>query len=187
MDRDLVKNALKFAVVGGIFYLFGCYLIHLAGLEYTSLFDWLFRIILVIFILLPIILHKGANNGYLNFLDGIKIGMTTTVFLASFMAIGTWLYCDYLNSGYTDGYEKAYRELQYNRMMSQYVYDTWKKDTITQGAIDTVTNGLNKNIAEYTGHLFTTGGQVQLAFGAALFWGVLISITVTIFGQKAKE
>jgi len=184
---DLVKNALKFAVVGGIFYLLGCYLIHLAGQDYTSLSDWLFRFILVVFVLLPIVMHKGANNGYLNFLDGFKIGLATTVFLASFMAIGTWLYCDYLNSSYTEGYEEAYRELHYNRMMRQYIATTWKQDTITPGAIDTVKRGLNMNIEKYTYRLFTTGGQVQLAFGAALFWGILISLTVTIFGQKVKE
>ncbi|WMX13661.1 MULTISPECIES: DUF4199 domain-containing protein [unclassified Aureispira] len=184
---DIVKHGLKFAAVGGLLYLLGVYLIHLGGLDFTSISEWWFRGILVFFVILSIVLRKGSNNGYLSFLEGFKIGMITTAFLAIFIAISTWLYCDYLNPMYTDNYEQQYRTMHYEKMMRRYIAETWNRDTITPGAIDTIQRGLDLNINNHVGYLFTTGGQVQSNFLYSFFWGIMISFTVALLARNVKE
>ena len=123
---NTIKHGLKFASIGGIFYLLGMYLIHLGGLDFSSISDWWFRGILVIFIILSIVILKGQNKGFLNFIEAFKVGMTTTGFLTVFIAISTWLYCDYLNPMYTENYENEYRSMQYEKMMRRYIAEDAK-------------------------------------------------------------
>jgi hypothetical protein len=183
---DTIKYGLKFAAVGGLLYLLGLYLIHLGGLDFSSISDWWFRGILVFFVLITIVVKKGQNNGFLNFEEGFKVGMVTTVFLTVFIAIGTWLYCDYLNPMYTDNYKEQYRALHYEQMMREYIAKKWERDTITPGAIDTVQGGLDLN-EKYVGHLFTTAGQVQSNFLHSFFWGIMISLTVALLARNVDE
>ncbi|MBL4649537.1 MAG: DUF4199 domain-containing protein [Aureispira sp.] len=184
---DIIKHGLKVATIGGILYLLGLYLIHLEGLDFSSISEWWFRGVLVFFVILSIVLIKGQNNGFLNFTEGFKVGMATTCFLSVFIAISTWLYCDYLNPMYTENYEKEYRSMHYEKMMRKYIADEWNRDTITPGAIDTVQRGLDLNIRNYVGHLFTTAGQVQSNFLYSFFWGIMFSLTVALLARKVDE
>jgi hypothetical protein len=183
---DKVKHGLKFAGIGGIFYLLGMYLIHLGGLDFSSISDWWFRGILVFFIILSIVILKGENKGFLSFREGFTVGMITTGFLTVFIAISTWLYCDYLNPMYTDNYEQEYRTIQYEKMMRRYIAEEWKKDTITPGAIDTIQRGLDMYVKNQVGFLFTTGGQILSNFLHSLFWGIMISLTVSLLARKVE-
>lgn len=184
---NTIKHGLKFASIGGIFYLLGMYLIHLGGLDFSSISDWWFRGILVIFIILSIVILKGQNKGFLNFIEAFKVGMTTTGFLTVFIAISTWLYCDYLNPMYTENYENEYRSMQYEKMMRRYIAEEWKKDTITPGAIDTIQRGLDLYVKNQVGFLFTTRGQVISNFFHSFFWGIMISLTVGLLARNVKE
>jgi hypothetical protein len=184
---DIIKHGLKFATIGGILYLLGLYLIHLGGLDFSSISEWWFRGVLVFFVILSIVLQKGQNNGFLSFVEGFQVGMATTCFLAISIAIGTWLYCDHLNPMYTDNYEDQYRTMHYEKMMREYIAETWERDTITPGAIDTIQRGLDLNVNNYVGHLFTTAGQVQSNFIYSLFWGIMISLTVALLARNVDE
>lgn len=182
-----IKHGLKFAAIGGLMYLLGLYLIHLGGLDFSTISEWWFRGVLVFFVILSIVLKKGQNSGFLTFVEGFEIGMITTSFLAIFIAISTWLYCDYLNPMYTENYEAQYRALHYEKMMRRYIADEWARDTITPGAIDTIQRGLDLNIKNQVGHLFTTAGQVQSNFLYSFFWGIMISLTVALLARNVQE
>ena len=163
------------------------YLIHLEGLEFSAISEWWFRGILVFFVILSILIQRGKNNGFLNFKEGFQLGMATTCFLAVFITISTWLYCDYLNPMYTENYEKEYREMHYEKMMRRYIAKHWERDTITPGAIDTIQRGLDLNIKNQVGQLFTTEGQVKSNFLYSFFWGIMISLTVALLARNVKE
>lgn len=184
---DIVKHGLKFGAVGGLLYLLGLHLIHLGGLDFSSLSEWWFRGILVFFVILSIVLLKGQNNGFLSFVEGFKVGMSTTGFLSIFIAISTWVSCEYLNPTYTENYEKQYRAMHYEKMMRKHIADKWGRDTITQGAIDTVQRGLDLNVKNQVGHLFTTAGQIQSNFLYTFFWGIMISLTVALLARNVDE
>lgn len=182
-----IKHGLKFAAIGGLVYLLGLYLIHLGGLDFSSISEWWFRGVLVFFVILTIVIRKGRNNGFLTFVEGFQVGMITTGFLAVFIAISTWLYCDYLNPMYTENYEKQYRTMHYEKMMRRYIADEWGRDTITPGAIDTIQRGLDLNVKNQVGFLFTTAGQVQSNFLYSFFWGIMISLTVALLARDIDE
>ncbi|MFT5647170.1 MAG: Ca2+/Na+ antiporter [Aureispira sp.] len=184
---NIIKHGLRTAAIGGLLYLSGLYLIHLGGLDFSSISEWWFRGVLVFFVLLSIVVLKAQNNGFLNFEEGFKVGMVTTCFLTVFIAISTWLYCDYLNPMYTENYEKEYRSMHYEKMMRKQIAEGWNRDTITQGAIDTVQRGLDLNVKKYVGHLFTTAGQVQSNFLYSFFWGIMITLTVALLARKVDE
>jgi hypothetical protein len=69
-------------------------------------------------------------------------------------------------------------------MMRKYISETWKKDTVTQGAIDTINRGLDLNISKQTGTLFTTKGQMIISFLYTLFWGLTTAITVAMLSRQ---
>ena len=113
--------------------------------------------------------------------------MRITVFIAFYIAFGTWIFAKYINPIYIQGVEKSYREMQYKAMLEQYVYKNWnKKDTITQGAIDTVQNGLDMYIQK-TKYYFTIKGQVLINALYSLIWGFMISLTISLMTRKVKE
>ncbi|BDS12567.1 DUF4199 domain-containing protein [Aureispira anguillae] len=184
---DLIKRALKLSIIGGLTYWVGLYLLHQAQLDFSSLSDWLFRGVLVIFVVLTIVATKAAKSGWLSFSEGFRVGMLATGILAIFIAVGTWLYCEYMYPSYTHDYEQEYRTMHYDKMMRKYIAETWKRDTVTQGARDTIQRGLDLNIKNYTGHMFTTQGQVQTNFVYSFFWGVMITLTVALLARKVEE
>lgn len=184
---NLIKRALIISSVGGLFYLLGLYAIHQAQLDFSSISDWLFRGVLMFFVILTIITTKITQNGYLNFSEGFRVGMFATGFLAILMTLSTWIYCTRIHPTYAEDYEQEYRTLHYDKMMRKYISETWNRDTITQGAIDTIQRGLDLNIQKYTGHLFTVKGQVQTTLMYSFFWGLMITTTVALLARKVKE
>jgi len=184
---NFLKNTLKISTIGGITYLFGRYVLHQAGMDFTALTDWLFRLVLVGFISWTVLSFKALQNGYIGLLDGLRVGLWATLFLAIYIAFGTWFFCQYISPTYTEGLEKTYRTLHYDLMMRKYIAEEWGKDTITPGAIDTIQKGLDMNIEKYTGHLFTIRGQVQTSLFYSFFWGLAIAGTVAILGRRVKE
>ncbi|MCH2020952.1 MAG: DUF4199 domain-containing protein [Saprospiraceae bacterium] len=183
----LLFKTFKIASIGGVCYILGRFFIHKAGLDYTTASDWLFRVLMVVVVSFSILRFKASKLGYLSFRDGFSIGGFTTIFLAFYIAFGTWFFVNYINPLYTQGVEKSYRKMQYKSMMEQYVYKNWnKKDTITQGAIDTVQHGLDMYI-EKTKFYFTLKGQVFINGIYSLIWGVVISLTVSLMTRKVKE
>lgn len=184
---NLIKRAVVISLVGGLFYLLGLYGIHQAQLDFSSISDWLFRSVLVFFVILTIVTTKATQNGYLNFSEGFRVGMFATCFLAILMTLSTWVYCTRIHPTYTDDYEQVYRTLHYDKMMRKYIAETWKRDTITEGAKDTIQRGLDLNIQKYTGHLFTVAGQMQTTFMYSFFWGLMITLTVALLARKVKE
>ncbi len=181
------KLGLKLALIGSVIYFVGRWGLLLAEMQVSSAADWWFRLALVGTLIIGVVALKGKQNGYLTFGEGFKLGGITTLFLAIFMSVATWLYSSFVQPDYTAQYEQAYRDFHYKSMMRTYIGKTWKMDTITPGAIDTVQSGLDKNIDNYTGHLFTVSGQVQTAFMYSLFWGVLTSLTVVLLARKVRE
>jgi uncharacterized membrane protein YiaA len=177
--------SLKLALLGSVVYFLGLWGLFLANQALSGAGDWWFRIVLVATLVIGILALKGRNNGQLSFAQGFKLGGLTTLFLAILMSVASWLYNAVVHPTYTQEYEQAYREFHYNRMLTKYVAENWKRDTITQGAIDTVQNGLDLNIKNYTGRLFTVGGQVQTTFIYAIFWGLLTALTVVLLAIKS--
>lgn len=184
---NFLKNTLKITTIGGIIYLLGRYGLHQAGMDFTALTDWLFRLVLVGFISWTVLSVKRLQNGYIGGVDGFRAGMWATLFLTIYIALGTWFFCQYISPTYTKGLEKSYRALHYDRMLRKQIAETWGRDTITQGAIDTVQRGLDMNVEKYTKHLFTTAGQVQASLFYSFFWGLATAITVAMLARKVKE
>ncbi len=182
-----INNYLKISIFGGITYLFGRYIIFKTGNDFTSAPDWLFRLVLVGFVTLSIILQKKSNQNRITIREGFTAGAITTCFLAMFIAISTWFYCDVVNQKYTEEYKTAYRELHYENMMRAYIYKEWGRDTITQGAMDTVNRGLDLNISNQTATLFTTKGQVVVSLIYTFFWGLAVAITVAMLSQNTNK
>lgn len=185
--KEFAGSAFKAASVGGAFYIVGRYIIHQSDMDFSSAADWLFRLVLIMFIIWSIVSLKNRQEGMLLFGEGFKMGFLTTSFLALYLALGTAFFCKYINPQYTEGLEESYRALHYNQMMRKYISETWKQDTITQGAIDTIQRGLDLNIEKYTGHLFTFSGQVQTSFLYSFLWGLMISITVSVLARKTAD
>ena len=71
-------------------------------------------------------------------------------------------------------------------MMKKYVYEVWKKDTITQGAKDTINNSLDKFIGK-SKFYFTNNGQVSVNLFYSFVYGIVISLTVSLLVIKQKE
>lgn len=184
---NLIKRALIISLVGGLFYLLGLYAIHQAQLDFSSVSDWLFRGVLVFFVILTIVMTKSTQNGFITFVEGFRGGMFTTGFLAILMTLSVWVYCTTIHPTYIEEYEQEYRTMHYEKMMRKYISETWKRDTVTQGAKDTIQRGLDLNIKRYTGHLFTIQGQVQTTFMYSFFWGLMITLTVALLARKVKE
>ncbi len=187
MNYQHVQTYFKLAAFGGLTYLLGRFMIFKAGAELSEAPDWLFRIVIIVTISLAIIMVKRSNGQLLTIREGLSSGIFTSGLLALFIAIGTWFHCDIINPQYTDEYKEAYRDLHYTRMMQKYIHNKWGKDTITQGAIDTVNSGLDKNINQYTATMFTTKGQVSLNLLYALFWGLAVTFTVSILNRRVKD
>lgn len=179
-----LKNYVLYAALGGAAYLVGRFGIHQFQGDYTDMPDWLFRIVIIATVSYAIIAIKRKNQGYINIKQGAIAGSLTTLFLSIFLVIATWFYCDVVNPNYTEGYKQEYRELHYNRMMRKYISENWKKDTITQGAIDTINRGLDLNITKQTATLFTTKGQMIISFLYTLFWGLTTAITVAMLSRQ---
>lgn len=188
MDTKAITTlSLKVALMGGVIFFLGRWGLLMADLQISDVADWWFRLSIVGTLVIGVLALKGAQNGYVSFGEGFKLGALITLFLSIAMSAATWLYTSVIQPDYSQEYEQAYREFQYNRMMRTYIGTTWKKDTITEGAIDTVQNALDINIREHTGHLFTVSGQVQTAFMYSIFWGLLTSLTVVMLARKSKE
>jgi hypothetical protein len=185
--KAIVTLSLKLALIGGVIFFLGRWVLLLMELQISDAAVWWFRITPVATITIGILALKGRQQGYLNFGEGFKLGSITTLFLALFMTGATWLYVTSIHPSYTQEYEQTYRDFHYNKMMRTYIGETWKKDTITQGAIDTVNNGLDLNIQKHTGHLFTVAGQTQTAFMYTIFWGILTALTVVVMARKVQE
>jgi hypothetical protein len=186
---NLVKKSFVIASIGGISFLVGRILIHNAGFDFVSASnatDWLFRIVLIGFVSVSIIYVKKINNGYIGFKDGFVAGGCATLFLSLFVSLGTWVFCNYINPVYVENVENSYREMQYNSTMKKYAYEVWKKDTITQGAIDTVNNSLDKFISN-SKFYFTNNGQVIVNLFYSFLYGIVITLTVSLLLVKQKE
>lgn len=184
---NFIKKSLLTSLVGGLFYLLARYILHQADLDFSMASDWLFRIVLIVFISWTVISLKIQKRGWITFVEGFRAGMWTTFFLSIFMAMATWYFCEIANPNYTADLEKTYREFHYNQMMRNYIGEYWGRDTITQGAIDTVQRGLDLNIKNYTGHLFTTGGQVQTSLFYSFFWGLAAAASIALMARKVDE
>jgi hypothetical protein len=179
-----ITNNLLYAALGGAVYVVGRFGIHQFEADYSAMPDWLFRIVIIATVSYAIIAIKRKNRGLLHIKEGTIAGIFTTFFLSLFLVVGTWFYCDLVNPNYTEGYKQEYREMHYNRMMRKYISETWKKDTVTQGAIDTINRGLDLNISKQTGTLFTTKGQMIISFLYTLFWGLTTAITVAMLSRQ---
>ncbi|MGH1336622.1 MAG: DUF4199 domain-containing protein [Aureispira sp.] len=185
--KATAKLSLKLALLGSVIFFLGrCGLLS-TDLQISSAADWWFRLAIVATIVIGVLALKGKQQGYLTFGEGFKLGGLTTIFLAVLMSLATWAYMSFVQPTYAQEYEQKYRDFHYNRMMRTYIGTYWKKDTITQGAIDTVQRGLDTNIEKYTRHLFTVSGQVQTTFMYAIFWGLLTSLTVMVLARKSRE
>ena len=182
-----IRTYLQFGALGGTIYLLGRFVIFQVEGDFTSMGDWLFRIVVIGFVSLSIINYKRKNNNYLTIKDGATTGIIVSLFLAVFMAISAWFYSDVLNPNYNENLEKNYREFHYNKMMRKYVFEKWNRDTITPGAIDTVQRGLELNIKNSTGYYFTTSAHVWIHFLYTLFWGLATAITVAMLIRNVKE
>lgn len=178
--------SIKMALLGSVIYFLGRWGLLLGNMQISNAADWWYRLIIVATLVIGMLALKGKQQGYLNFEEGFKLGGLTTVFLAIFMSGVTWVYSSFVQPDYGEQYEQAYRAFHYKRMMEAYIAETWKRDTITQGAMDTIQAGLDKNINEFTGHLFTVAGQVQSTFMYTIFWGLLTSITVIVLARKSR-
>ncbi len=186
---SLVKKSFVIASIGGVLFLVGRILIHNAGFDFVSASnatDWLFRIVLIGFVSFSVIYVKKRNNGYIGFKEGFVAGGCATLFLALYVSLGTWVFCNYINPVYVESVEKSYREMQYNSTMKKYVYEVWRKDTITQGAIDTVNNSLDKFISK-SKFYFTNKGQVTVNLFYSFIYGIVIALTVSLLVVKQKE
>lgn len=179
-----IKNYILYAALGGAAYLVGRFGIHQFEADYTDMPDWLFRIVIIATVSYAIIAIKRKNSGIINIKQGAIAGSLTTLFLSAFLVIATWFYCDVVNTNYTEGYKQEYRAMHYSRMMRKYISETWKKDTVTQGAIDTINRGLDLNITKQTATLFTTKGQMIISFLYTLFWGLTTAITVAMLSRQ---
>lgn len=184
---NLVKNTLKIALVGTLFYLLTRYILLQSNMAISPAAEWLFRIVFVVFISWAVIALKVSKSGYITFVEGFSAGMWTTLFLSVFLAISTWYYCQFMHPTYTAELEQTYRDFHYKQMMRTYIGENWGMDTITQGAIDTVQRGLDLNVKNYTGHLFTTGGQVQTSLFYGFFWGLAAAASIALMSRKVVE
>ena len=117
----------------------------------------------------------------------MKIGILSTVLLSFLFAAVNFVYCQRINPTYTEDLKTNYKEMHYQKMLRKYVHENWKKDTVTQGAMDTVNRGIELNIEKYTAKNFTTAGQIQITIFHALLWGILVSLTVSMLARNVKE
>lgn len=184
---DLLKNAVKNAIIGGLLYLFARYIVHLLGYDFSAVADWVFRLAIILTIIITIVQTKARQQGHLDLLDGVKVGSMATAVLSILMTLNAFLFCSYLYQDYTEDLKTNYRNMQYNNTMRKYIATTWKKDTITQGAQDTVNNAIDLNLKNNTGYYFTTGAQMKMFFFYTLFWGIMTALTVSIMAATPKD
>ena len=184
--RQTTMLSAKIALLGSVFYLAGLWLVTALGWHLSSTPDWLFRLVLVFGVVLSVTVVRGQQNGYLSFSEGVRVGSVTTLMLAIGMAVSMWLYATAINPPYAEEYREAYYEMQYNRTMQKYINDHYGKDTMTQGAIDTVQRAVTIYV-DKAGHFFTRGGQTQIVFGYALIWGMLTTLTVVLLARRVRE
>lgn len=189
-----IKTYLLYGATGGACYLFGRLFLFKMDAEYTSLPDWLFRIVMVVFVTLVITHQKRKNNGLINVKEGIIAGSFTTLFLAISLSAATWVHCQWVNPNYIEGYKTAYRDLHYPRMIGKYVKDHAKenatqaeRDELAVEAKPIVEQGLAKNMEDNVAFLFTTMGQVIVTLLYAFFWGFAITFTVAMLSRKVIE
>ena len=184
-----INRPLLIALVGGLFYLSALLFVHRAGYEFrtaNSIYEWLFRGVMICFVSFGILHQKRLSKGYLTFKEGFRAGFSVTVFLVVFVSLSTWIYCTYINPVYSDNVEMNYRDMQYNSMMKEYVYKTWKQDTISPGAIDTVSRSLDKYI-KTTQFYFSISGQVWMYFLYSLVYGLVTALTISMLNVRKKE
>ena len=181
----MIEN-LKIALAVSVFYLCITTLIFNFSDDFTfasSALDWCFRILIIVSVSAGIILLKKRNGGKILIGQGFKAGLSYSFFLSIFFALSMFIFSNYIKPDYTDNIQQHYRSMQYQKMMSQYVYDTWNRDTITSGAIDTVNTSLDKYL-DQTKFFFTNEGQVFINYLYCLIYGLVTALTVSMLIRK---
>lgn len=184
--QQTISLSIKISLLASLVYLLGLWLLTSMEWHLSSAIDWLFRGVLVFGVVLSITLVRGQQNGFLGFKEGMRIGSVTTLLLSIGMSIVIGSYVSLINPTYVNDYRQAYTDMQYEKTMRTYIYETYKKDTMTQGAVDTVTRGVNLYMGKID-HFFTRGGQIQITFGYAIAWGILTTLTAVLFARRAPE
>lgn len=182
------KNSFYIALAGGIFYLVSLVFIDNLGMDFrttNTTFDWLFRAVMICFVSFAILHRKRLSGGYLSFKEGFTAGLSVGLLMVFLITFSMWLYTGAINPEYTATIESNYRDMQYNSMMKEYIYKTWKRDTITPGAIDTVNTSLDKYITT-TKFYFTNQGQVWMYFFYSLVYSLVTSLTISMLNVRKK-
>lgn len=183
----ILRTIFFISLVSSFAYMTGLFLIYKNDLTFTSTGDWLFRILIIVSISTILLIKKRLSNHFLSIREGLKIGVLSTLLLSFLFAAVNFVYCQKINPTFTDDLKSHYKEMHYQKMLRKYVHEQWKKDTVTQGAIDTVNRGIELNIEKYTSKNFTTIGQVQITIFHALLWGFLVSLTVSMLVRNVNE
>jgi hypothetical protein len=184
-----LKRPFVIALIGGLFYLSVQTFIHQMNVEFrtaNSIYLWLWRAVMICFVSFGILHQKRLSKGYLSFKEGFRAGFSVTVFLVAFISLSTWIFCAYINPLQVENTERNYRDMQYNSMMKEYVYKTWKRDTISPGAIDTVQQSLDKYI-KTTQFYFSNQGQIFIYFFYSLVYGLITTLTISMLNVRKKE
>ena len=178
--------SIKISLLGSLAYLVGLWFLTSMEWHLSSTVDWLFRVVLVFGVVLTISVVRGRQNGYLTFKEGMRVGSVSTLLLAAGMSVVMWSYVSMISPTYVDDYRQAYFDLKYEQTMRTYIYQKYQKDTMTQGAVDTVKRAVDTYMGRVD-HFFTRSGQTQFTFGYALAWGILATLTVVLLARRVPE
>lgn len=184
--KETTVLSIKISLLGSLTYLLGLWLLTKMEWHLSSAPDWLFRLTLVFGVVLSISLVRGQQGGFLSFKEGMRVGSVTTLLMALGISAMLWAYVSSVNPTYVEDYRQTYRDIKYEQTMRTYIYEKYKKDTMTQGAIDTVTNSINTYMGTVK-HFFTRNGQVQITFGYAIAWGILTTLTVVLLARRVPD
>lgn len=182
----MIIRTLKLSAIFGLIYFFLITVIFKFNTDFESkysMLDWCFRIVVIVSVSMSIVLLKKLQKDKLTIGQGFKEGALVSFFLAAIISISMGLFTGFVQADYSDNLKKNYREMQYSKMMKEYVYEEWKKDTITSGAIDTVNQSLDKFLLSRN-FFFTNKGQVMINYIYCLFYGIITALTVSMLMRK---
>jgi lipopolysaccharide export LptBFGC system permease protein LptF len=190
----ILKHSAYIGTLCGLGYFVAVVFIHLIGLSYSEMINWVFRIAIVVACIWAVISFRIANNNKISFGRGFVVGILTTIVLGACMAVAALIFYNVVAPEYHPKAQEIYEEKREEQMYAKELIkkrvrseeaDEDIRAKIRLNAEDTakIQSGLKKHM-EQTAYYFTANAQAIINFIYSLIWGLAIALSVAYMSKR---
>lgn len=190
----MLRHSAYIGTLSGLGYFAALVFIHLIGVSYSEMINWVFRIAIIVACLWSVISFRIRSNNKISFGRGFVVAMLTTVVLGLWMAVSALLFYNVVAPEYHPKAQEIYeqkreeqmyaKELIKKRVRSEEANDK-ERAKIRLNAADSaeIQSGLVKHM-EQTSYFFTANAQAIINFIYSLIWGLAIAVSVAYMSKR---